>query len=198
MSLSVWEAPPKKVGGTSVSAIHIQVHSEAGKPLRSVASAEQHPQPRPPPASQHGRTNGPSPRQPGTARQGPPLTQMQPAHLVVHALCGHALIVGQSGDLPALWGLHPAAAEGHLLEAIRLAHIRTIGQPCRHRCVSVAAMPPAQTLRYTRVTRTQGPCRHAHGRTQGTQAKTPLPTRRVLVFPARFQNCSHKMSAWST
>ena len=69
---SVWEAPPKKVGGTSVSAIHVQVHSEAGKPLRSVASAEQHPQPRPPPAPQHGRTNGPSPRQPGAARQGPP------------------------------------------------------------------------------------------------------------------------------
>lgn len=57
----MWEAPPKKVGGTPVSAIHVQVHSEAGKPLRRVASAEQHPWPHPPPASPHGRTDGPQP-----------------------------------------------------------------------------------------------------------------------------------------
>ena len=51
------------------------------------------------------------------------------AYFVIHALSGHALVVGQGADLSALGGFHSAAAERHFLEAIRLQHIRTIGQP---------------------------------------------------------------------
>lgn len=48
---------------------------------------------------------------------------------MVHALRGHALVVGQRGDLPALRGFHPAAAEGHFLEAVRLPCVGTADQP---------------------------------------------------------------------
>lgn len=69
---------------------------------------------------------------PALRHWGPALLNNGDAHLVVHTLRGHALVVGQSGDLSALRGLHPAAAEGHFLKAIRLPHIRTAGQSWGH------------------------------------------------------------------
>lgn len=57
------------------------------------------------------------------------LSENKFAYFVVHTLSGHALVVGQGGDLTALGGFHPAAAERHFLEAVRLQHIWTVGQP---------------------------------------------------------------------
>jgi hypothetical protein len=57
------------------------------------------------------------------------LSENKHAYFVIHALGGHALVVGQGTDLTALGGFHPAAAERHFLEAIRLQHVRTVGQP---------------------------------------------------------------------
>ena len=51
------------------------------------------------------------------------------AYFVVHTFRSHALVVRQSGDFSAFRGFHPAATEGHFLKAIRLHHVRTIGQP---------------------------------------------------------------------
>lgn len=94
---SVWEAPLKKVGGASASAIHVQVHSQAGKPLGSVASAEQHPRPHPPPAPSMATQTARVPRQPGAAGQGPPtqarrLTWRSTLSVAMHWLLARVVI----------------------------------------------------------------------------------------------------------
>ena len=121
-----------KATSTSVSsasrAVHVRAQSQAEKPAAPSPSPTIAPSPCRAPSCAGSVARGVTVRVGG----GAPGLRGQTAHLVIHALCGHALVVGQSGDLSAFRGFHPAAAKGHLLEAVRLPHVGTVGQPCSH------------------------------------------------------------------
>lgn len=174
-----------KATSTSVSsasrAVHVRAQSQAEKPAAPSPSPTIAPSPCRAPSCAGSVARGVTVRVGG----GAPGLRGQTAHLVIHALCGHALVVGQSGDLSAFRGFHPAAAKGHLLEAVRLPHVGTVGQPCSH-------------TEGVRVTAQRGPGPAAQpggGPTVRPGEGAGTSCSRVLCFPHRRNTCLPRLAS---